>query len=128
MSGPEDLRRLALALPEAYEDLHRGKAAFRVKARIFAMLSAPGGQGFMGLDAGEAAVIKLDRHDQLAFCEALGPAVRETERYGRHGWTYLRLSGISSPDLTTLVGLAWAHVAPKGLVKAAAGRLNPQGV
>jgi hypothetical protein len=117
---PEDLRRLALAYPEAYEDLHRGKPAFRVKKKIFAMLSAPGGQGFMGLDAHEAAVIKMDRHDQLAFCETLPQAVRETETYGHHGWTYLVLAELSEADLAILVGLAWAHVAPKRLVRAGA--------
>jgi hypothetical protein len=118
--SPDDFRRLALAHPEAYEDLHRGKPAFRVNKKIFAMLAAAGGQGFMGLDAHEAAVIKMDRHDQLAFCEILPQAVRETETYGRHGWTYLVLAELSEADLAILVGLAWAHVAPKRLVRAAA--------
>lgn len=126
MSTPQDLRRLALGWPEAYEDLHRGKPAFRVNQKIFALLAAPG-QGFMGLDADSSAVLKLDRHDQLAFCEMLAPHVRETERYGHHGWTYLTLPELSLPDLATLVGLAWAHVAPRRLVKAVAHGLNPQG-
>jgi hypothetical protein len=38
MPTADDVRRLALALPEAYEDTHRRKPAFRVNKRIFAML------------------------------------------------------------------------------------------
>ena len=38
MPSPDDVRRLALALPESYEDTHRHKPAFRVNKRIFAML------------------------------------------------------------------------------------------
>jgi hypothetical protein len=36
VSGPA-ARRLALALPQAHEDAHRGKPAFRVNTRILAM-------------------------------------------------------------------------------------------
>ena len=38
MPTPDDVRRLALAMPEAYEDTHRRKPAFRENKRIFAML------------------------------------------------------------------------------------------
>jgi hypothetical protein len=117
---PEELRALALDLPEAYEDTHRGKPAFRVKGRIFAMLSQPGGQGFMGLGAGEAAVIKLDREDQLNMAAAWPGAVEPTETYGHHGWTYLRLRELEPEALATLVRLAWTHVAPKRLSRASA--------
>jgi hypothetical protein len=112
---PDDLRRAALALPEAYEDSHRGKPAFRVKARIFAMLSQPGGQGFMGLDGDDLAVLKLDREDQLNMAAAHPGAVTPTETYGHHGWTYVRLAELDAAALSTLVRLAWTHVAPKKL-------------
>ena len=113
--APEHLRRLALALPGAYEDTHRGKPAFRVEKRIFGMLSAPGGQGFMGLDADRTAVLKLDREDQLNMAAALPGAVQPTETYGHHGWTYVRLAAIEEAELAMLVRLAWTHVAPKRL-------------
>lgn len=115
---PDDLRRFALALPEAYEDTHRGTPAFRVKTKIFAMLSAPGGQGFMGLDAAEAAVLKLDREDQLNLAAAHPGAVTPTEAYGRHGWTYVRLGEMDAATLELLVRLAWTHVAPRRLSRA----------
>jgi hypothetical protein len=118
---PDDLRRAALALPEAYEDSHRGKPAFRVKARIFAMLSQAGGQGFMGLDGVGLAVLKLDREDQLNMAAAWPDAVTPTETYGHHGWTYVRLDDIDAETLRTLVRLAWTHVAPKRLSAALSG-------
>lgn len=114
---PDDLRRLALALPEAYEDLHRGKPAFRLNKKIFAMLSKPGGQGFMGLDQAEVAVLKLDREDQLNMAAAHSGAVTPTETYGHHGWTYVRLPEIDEPTLELLIRLAWTHVAPKRIVR-----------
>jgi hypothetical protein len=115
---PDDLRRCALARPEAYEDTHRGKPAFRVKGKIFAMLSQPGGQGFMGLDADQVAVLKLDREDQLNMAAAHPGAVTPTETYGHHGWTYVRLAALDAAALDLLVRLAWAHVAPKRLARA----------
>ena len=115
MSDAADVRRLALALPQAYEDLHRGKPAFRVEKRIFGMLGQPGGQGFMGLDQDQAAVLKLDRDDQLNMVQAFEGAVTPTERYGHHGWTYVRLDRLNADDLATLVSLAWINVAPKRL-------------
>ena len=117
---PDDLRRAALTLSEAYEDLHRGKPAFRVKGKIFALLAEPGGQGFMGLDADEVAVLKLDREDQLNLCAAHPGAVAPTETYGHHGWTYVRLAEIDAETLDLLVRLAWTHVAPKRLSRVAA--------
>jgi hypothetical protein len=119
--GPDDLRRLALELPEAYEDTHRGKPTFRVKARIFAMLSQPGGQGFLGLDAQDVAVLKLEREDQLNMAAAYPGAVEPAETYGHHGWTYVRLADLDRDALATLVRLAWINVAPKSLSKALVG-------
>ena len=116
--GPQDVRRIALSLADSYEDLHRGKPAFRVGGKIFAMLSLPGGQGFLGLDADQVCVLKLDRDDQLNMIAVHPGAVSPTETYGHHGWTYVRLSELNQPDLALLVRLAWAHVAPKRLSKA----------
>ena len=70
MPTSDDVRRLALALPEAYEDTHRRKPAFRVNKRIFAMLgvehpsTAP---GFFAPLSGARPVASLtvDREDQL---------------------------------------------------------------
>jgi hypothetical protein len=119
VATPADLRRIALALPEAYEDLHRRRPAFRVQARIFAMLGVTGKAAlFTSLGWDSVAVAKLDREDQLNMAAAHPEAVQPTERYGHHGWTYIRLDAIDEPALATVLRLAWIHVAPKRLSKA----------
>jgi hypothetical protein len=119
MVTPADLRRIALALPEVYEDLHRRRPAFRVQARIFAMLGVTGNSAlFPDLGNDQVAVIKLDRDDQLNFIAALPRAVEQTRDYGHHGWTYLRLPQLDEVGLDLLLRLAWTHVAPKRLSKA----------
>jgi hypothetical protein len=116
MSSAADLRRTALTLPEAYEDFHRRRPAFRVRQRIFAMLGVAGNAGlFASLDREEMAVVKLDREDQLNLAGADPETLWPTEAYGHHGWTYVRLGAIDEAMLTTVVRLAWTHVAPKRL-------------
>ena len=124
MAGPTDLRRLALALPEAYEDLHRRRPAFRVEKRIFAMLGVTGNAAlFTWLGWDDVAVVKLEREDQLNMAAAHPGAVEPTETYGHHGWTYLRLPDLEEEALALLLRLAWTHVAPKRLSKALSGPL-----
>jgi hypothetical protein len=119
VSTQADLRRLALALPEAYEDLHRRRPAFRVNAKIFAMLGVTGVASlFDGLDNADIAVLKLDRDDQLNMIASHEGAVAPTEDYGHHGWTYVRLPAVDDAALEILVRLAWTHVAPKRLSRA----------
>ena len=119
MATPDDLRRIALALPGAYEDVHRRRPAFRVDSRIFALLGAKGNGALFGsLGFDEVAVVKLDREDQLNMAEVHQGAVEPTETYGHHGWTYLRLERLDETAVQLLLRLAWAHVAPKRLVRA----------
>ncbi|MBS0332681.1 MAG: MmcQ/YjbR family DNA-binding protein [Proteobacteria bacterium] len=115
---PGDLRRLALALPEAYEDVHRKRPAFRVGHRIFAMLGVTGTRAlFSSLCWDDVAVVKLNREDQLNMAAAHPGVVQPTETYGHHGWTYLRLEALDESGLAALLKLAWTHVAPKSLAK-----------
>jgi hypothetical protein len=120
MADADHVRRVALALHEAYEDVHRRRPAFRVNKRIFCMLGAKGEAAlFTSLGSDNVAVVKLDREDQLNLATAHPDAVQPTETYGHHGWTYLRLDKLDEPALGMLLRLAWAHVAPKRLIKAA---------
>jgi hypothetical protein len=109
---------MALDLPEAYEDLHRRRPAFRVNKKIFAMLGVAGETSlFPDLADGRMAVLKLDRDDQLNMAAAHEDAVTPTGDYSHHGWTYVRLADLDEAALAMLVRLAWAHVAPKRLVR-----------
>ena len=120
MSTPADLRRLALALPGAYEDLHRRRPAFRVETRIFALLGVTGNPAlFSALGREGVAVAKLEREHQLNMAAAHPGAVWPTEAYGHHGWTYLRLDALDEAALALILELAWTHVAPRRLVRTA---------
>lgn len=113
-------RRTALRLPEAYEDMHRKRPAFRVSKRIFAMLGVTGNAAlFSDLDARSVAVVKLGRDQQLDLAASYRGAVTPTENYGHHGWTYVRLDRIDQKTLELVLNLAWTEVAPRRLAKAA---------
>ena len=120
MATSSDLRRLALALPKAYEDVHRRRPSFRVNKRIFAMLGVTGADSlFRSLAWDTVAVVKLDREDQLNMAAGNPDSIQETETYGHHGWTYVRLEAVDEATLATVLRLAWTHVAPKRLSKEA---------
>ena len=119
MSTAADLRRIALSLPQAYEDIHRRRPAFRIEKHIFAMLGVTGNAAlFTSLGWDDVAVVKLDRDDQLNMVAAFEGAVTPTGDYGHHGWTYLRLAELDAAALEMLLRLAWAHVAPRRLSRA----------
>jgi len=118
-----DVRRLALAMPGAYEDTHRRKPAFRVNRRIFAMLGIerPGAAaGFFAPLSGERPVVSLtiDREDQLNFAAAFPEAVVAA---GPHGFSYVWLDAVAPETLALLIRMSWAKAAPKRLARIAAG-------
>jgi hypothetical protein len=118
MLTQEDFRRIALALPHAYEDTHRKRPAFRVEKRIFGMLGMSGNTSlFKSLGMSNVAVVKLDREDQLNMIAKFGGKVEPTETYGHHGWTYLRLEMLDEAALSLQLRLAWTTVAPQRLVQ-----------
>ena len=119
MPTADDVRRLALALPEAYEDTHRGKPAFRVNRRIFAMLgieSPAASPSFFAPLSGARPVASLtvDREDQLNFAAAYP---RAFEAAGLHGFSYVWLDAIDVELLAMLIRLSWAKAAPKRLAR-----------
>lgn len=109
MISRDDIRRLALALPEAYERPHRRQPTFWVHERIYCML--PTGQDHITL--------KLDRDDQLNMIEGHPNIVSPARLYSHHGWTYVNSQACDEALMATLLRLAWTHVAPKRLLKPA---------
>ena len=117
MPTAEDVRRLALALPEAYEDTHRRKPAFRVGRRIFAMLgveSPTASPGFFAPLSGARPVasVTVDREDQLNFAAAWPQAFVPA---GSHGFSYVWLDAVDPDLLALLIRMSWAKAAPKRL-------------
>jgi len=104
-----DARRIALALPEAEEKSHFGKADFRVRNKIF-----------MSLPDDDRAVIKLSREQQEMMAGA-EPAIFSAVPggWGRLGWTAITLPHADEMTLRSALTTAWRNVAPAKLVKQA---------
>ena len=102
----DDVRRIALSMPEAVESSHFGVEDFRVNKKIFATLHADQPR----------AVLKLTPEDQHNLLDGEA-AARVAGSWGLKGWTYLWYEKADPERLETLIRLAWATVAPKRLLK-----------
>ncbi len=118
-------RRLALALPEVTEDPHRDKPAFRVNRRIFMMMRSPKptpsvSRSMFAPLGGERPVVllKLDREDQVNLTADRPDAIEPAPDYPHHGWTHVWVQDIDARELSVIIRLAWANVAPRRLLKA----------
>ena len=90
---PDDLRRLALSLPDAVESSHMGSADFRVGGHIFATLASQAqGFGNLMLTPEQQAQFLADAPD--LFLPIAGG-------WGRMGMTHIRLA---NADEATLAG------------------------
>ena len=97
MNG-DQLRKLALSLPNTSEAPHFDRAAFRTPKRIFATLSADGG----------SVNLKLELDQQAALAESHPEAFRVIAGgWGRQGWTTMTLSEVSVAEARSV--LADAH-------------------
>lgn len=120
MLGPDDIRRVALSLPEAHEEPHFDSTSFRVKGKIFATMDPAFVEG--------SFVLKLDPEDQHNLVEGHPGAVTPIEGYwGRSGWTRVQARDLATEDLAGFLRMAWFKVAPKRLAKAYSDSLNNGG-
>ncbi len=107
MMTAEDVRRLALSLPEVEERPTWGEATFRVRNKIFVLLSANGQQ----------AGVKASPEDQDALIR-MDPETFAVAHYtGRFGWVTVQLASVDPTDMRQLVTEAWRRTAPKGLTR-----------
>jgi len=109
MTSFDDVRRIALALPEAEERLTwETDITFRVRDKIFAI----GGEG------ADRVSIKAGLETQAELIE-LDPATFAKSAYvGRFGWITVDLERVDPGLLTSLLREAWRRSAPKRLAAA----------
>jgi hypothetical protein len=106
MIAPHDIRRLALALPEAREQDHHGQPSFRVRGRIFCTLRPDGSR----------LMVKLGVEDQHNFVLGHPGVVDAVPGYwGGKGSTFVDLATAEDQLVETLLHLAWSNVAPRSL-------------
>lgn len=102
----DDIRRLALALPEAVEADHHGMPSFRVAGKIFCTLHQDRPR----------MMVKLDPEDQHNLAEAHPGVVEAVPGYwGRKGSTFVAYERADAALIETLLQMAFANVAPKRL-------------
>ena len=102
----DDIRRLALALPEAVEADHHGIPSFRVAGKIFCTIHQDRPR----------MMVKLDAEDQRNLAEANPSVVEPVPGYwGRKGSTFVWYEKADAALIETLLGMAYANVAPKRL-------------
>ena len=100
-------RALALALPEAAESSHFGKADFRVRKHIFAGFNAEG-----------HAYVKLTPEQQEMLASAEPKVITPIPGgWGRKGWTLIDQEKADEALMRSTLRMAWANLAPKSLQK-----------
>lgn len=120
MSTWEDVRRLALALPEAYEQPLHGLPAWRVRDRLFVWERPLRKSDLRALgDQAPTGAILGARVEHLGAKEALladDPSVYFTiPHFEGYPAVLVLLERIALPELTELVVEAWLARAPKRL-------------
>jgi hypothetical protein len=106
MATFDDVRRIAMALPEAEEIVTwETDITFRVRSKIFAI----GGAG------AERVSIKQSPDTQAELID-LDPETFESSAYvGRFGWVTVDLGRVDPVLLEQLLRTAWRRTAPKRL-------------
>ena len=103
----DDVRRVALGLPRAYEALVRDQVKFRVGRIVFLAFSKDGTlMGFGFPKEWRAALVESDP-------ETFSMPSQSDMRYS---WVHARLAALDADEMRDLIENAWALCAPKGVV------------
>ncbi|MCJ2083118.1 MmcQ/YjbR family DNA-binding protein [Methylobacterium sp. J-090] len=103
---PDDVRALALLLPEVVEAAHQGHPDFRLCGRIFATLWVEEERVVLKLTPADQARVVADAPDLFAPVPGA---------WGRRGWTNLDLWDVDETVLREALLAAWRTVAPAAL-------------
>jgi hypothetical protein len=103
MASEDDVRRIALALPECHERPSYGTPGFRVADRLFARLR----------DDGESLVVWVaDEGEKRAMVQSEPDKFFTTPHYDGHPSVLVRWAVVSTEELTELLTEAWRLRAP----------------
>ena len=100
-----EVRRLALALPEATEEPHFHLSSFRIKGKIFATLAPDGSYMNVFVD-----------DEQREIMVNVDPKAYESLRWGKIAYLHVHLAAAKGRDLKALLRSAWERKAPKKMV------------
>lgn len=108
MSTEDDVRRIALGLPEVTERTSYGTAAFYVAGNIFARFRE---------EPGVLVCWCRDLGDREALLAASPQKYFTTDHYRGHASVLVRLSRVDPNELSELLEDAWAARAPRRLTR-----------
>ena len=103
MATKDDVRRLALALPEVTERPSYGTPGFRVKDRLFARIHQ---------DGGVLVLWTADLLDKESFIDSEPDVFFTTSHYDGHPHVLVRLDRVDGVRLRELLEMAWRVRAP----------------
>ena len=109
MATWDDVRRLALALPEAEENTTYGKPAFKVAGRAFAWES-PHEQNSL--------VLRCDPAERPLMIESNPDVFFTTAHYNGYPMVLVHLEHADTEELADRIEESWLRTAPKKLVDA----------
>ena len=105
----DDVRTLALALPQVEEGTSYGTPAFRIRKRLMARLH----------DEGEALVLRVDPQEREALLAEKPGQFFVTAHYDDSPhWILARLDTADAQEVGELLEAAWRRLAPPRLVAA----------
>ena len=106
MVSPEDFQKMALEFPETEELPHFEKTSFRVNKKIFATLDLIHLQASVKLSLSEQDLFSLGSD------ETIHPV---PNKWGKQGWTIVRLGKVKKTLLQAVLTSAYCQVAPARL-------------
>jgi hypothetical protein len=101
----DQVRRVALSLPEAEEGTSYGTPAFKVRGKLFARLRSED----------DLLVVKIDRDERAALITSAPDVYSVTDHYRNHPWILVSLANVTIADLEERVTEAWRMTAPAKL-------------
>jgi hypothetical protein len=109
MVTAQDVRRIALGLPRAYEALVRDRVKFRVGRIVFLAISPDEELLGFGFPKEERAALVASEPEKFLM------PLRSDERYN---WVRVRLAKIDEAELRELIVDAWRMCVPKRVAEA----------
>jgi hypothetical protein len=104
-----EVQRMALALPEATEEITWGSdTTWRVRGKIFAMAGTA--------ETTTSVAVKATKEDQAELVAERPQTFAVAPYVGRFGWIQVTLSTVDAAELRELIVEAWRQTAPKRLV------------
>ncbi len=106
----ERVRRICLALPEAWEKLSHGEPTFFVRKKVFAMCSINHHN-----DGHIAVTVPLPLGVQAALIESSPKKFYKPPYVGSSGWVGIELPRVTDKELAMHIREAWKLIAPEKL-------------